>query len=305
MVIAGVPFAIYIACDIMLALSGAGKPEAQRTFDDNIDIIKWSFISQLLWCWCLILIKSSIAFALCRATLSHRYVYSLYATVVIFTIPLLMAFVTLLLSCQPVSFLWDKSDPHGYCRNAKFADVLVAITYTFGACNIATDWFCALLAILILWCEQVQIRMKFAVGVIIALGMLASVSSVIRLALSLHPTNPAYIPLAIYSYAEPALGLTAGCLSALRPLFRFLREPARAFSPSQENLTGGAWRSDQRRAHARQRTEFELAGGWLGMGVTETYIRRSSGATELQLASEKGGKGLQRGISVTRRFEVS
>ena len=110
---------------------------------------------------------------------------------------------------------------------------------------------------------------------------------------------------AIFAYLEPALGLIAGCLSTLRPIIPYLHNLGRTATPSQENLTGGAWHTNSRRAYIRQRTDYELGGDGLHIGITETYIRRSSGAAELQLAGEKGEKGLQRGISVTRRFEVS
>jgi hypothetical protein len=90
----------------------------------------------------------SISFMLIRiASNKWKYTYSLYAVSAMFTTMNLIAMLYIVLHCRPVQYAWDKS-VDGKCNAAQ---TLADIYYATTAVNIATDWFCALLPIPLLW----------------------------------------------------------------------------------------------------------------------------------------------------------
>jgi hypothetical protein len=78
---------------------------------------------------------------------SKRYIYSLYAISGMFTAMNTIALLYIIFNCTPVSYAWDTSI-NGKCNPA---ETLTDIYYATTAVNIATDWFCALLPIPLLW----------------------------------------------------------------------------------------------------------------------------------------------------------
>lgn len=98
-----------------------------------------------------------------------RYISSLYAVSAMFVIMNLIALLYIVFQCAPVSYAWDTSTPGGKCNPAQ---TLADIYYATTAVNIATDWFCALLPVPLLWNVQLNRNAKLSVGVILGLGAL-------------------------------------------------------------------------------------------------------------------------------------
>jgi hypothetical protein len=103
------------------------------------------------------------------ASRQKAYIYSLYTVSAMFCIMNLIALLYIIFQCTPVSYAWDTSTPGGKCNPAKY---LADIYYATTAVNIATDWFCALLPVPLLWNVQLNRNAKISVGVILGLGAL-------------------------------------------------------------------------------------------------------------------------------------
>jgi len=66
----------------------------------------------------------------------------------------------------------------GHCQSAfKLTDIYYATT----AVNIATDWFCALLPLPLLWNVPMNPQAKISVAILLSMGSLASISACVRL----------------------------------------------------------------------------------------------------------------------------
>lgn len=98
-----------------------------------------------------------------------QYTYSLYAVSAMFTAMNLIAMLYIIFHCRPVQYAWDTTIKGGKCNPAQ---TLADIYYATTAVNIATDWFCALLPVPLLWNVQLNRNAKLSVGMILGLGAL-------------------------------------------------------------------------------------------------------------------------------------
>jgi hypothetical protein len=149
--------------------------------------VQYFFFFEVFYCAAIIPIKASISFMLIRiASNRNTYVYSLYVVSAMFVTMNLIALLYIIFQCQPVQFAWDTSIKGGKCNPAQ---TLADIYYATTAVNIATDWFCALLPVPLLWNVQLNRNAKLSVGVILGLGALASLSACVRLVYTVNLTN--------------------------------------------------------------------------------------------------------------------
>ena len=75
------------------------------------------------------------------------------------------------------SYAWDQSIPGGSCQPN---DVLAYVYYVTTAINIAMDWYCALLPVVILWNAPLPRREKLSISLLLGMGVLASISACVR-----------------------------------------------------------------------------------------------------------------------------
>ncbi|KAL6155506.1 hypothetical protein ACJQWK_05210 [Exserohilum turcicum] len=185
--------------------------------------MQFFFFFEVFYCAAIIPIKLSISFMLIRiASGRTRYISSLYAVSAMFVIMNLIALLYIVFQCAPVSYAWDTSTPGGKCNPAQ---TLADIYYATTAVNIATDWFCALLPVPLLWNVQLNRNAKLSVGVILGLGALASLSACVRLIYTVNLTSSTdYLygvsDVILWGYAENGVGMIVGCVATLRPLLQ-------------------------------------------------------------------------------------
>ena len=120
--------------------------------------MKFFFFFEVFYCAAIIPIKMSITFMLIRiASRRVTYIYALWVVSAMFIVMNLIAMLYIIFQCTPVSWAWDTSTPGGKCNPAQ---TLADIYYATTAVNIATDWFCALLPIPLLWNVQLNRNAK-------------------------------------------------------------------------------------------------------------------------------------------------
>ncbi|KAI0156828.1 hypothetical protein GGR57DRAFT_511177 [Xylariaceae sp. FL1272] len=183
---------------------------------------KWFMFFQLFYVASTVPIKCSICIALLRINTRQVYKYILFGIMILSTIAAITTNVAVLAWCRPVSATWDKRT--GSCGDPS---LITNVSYFISASSITTDWLCAIMPALILWDVQLRFRIKASVGVILALGVVASTATLVRLKYILNYNNPndylnGIANIAIWSIVESGIGLIAGSMPALRPLLRHI-----------------------------------------------------------------------------------
>ena len=127
--------------------------------------------------------------------------------------------------------LYVQNEEAGKCL--PFETVLRPLNYIHGILNAVTDWIFAIIPIFVVRSAQMPKQAKITVCTILALGVLGSICSIVRLAYvdvigvklqDLLTSAPNY---AIVSIVELGLGITAASMATLRPLFSSCLDKAR------------------------------------------------------------------------------
>lgn len=101
----------------------------------------------------------------------------------------------------------------------------LGITYALAAVNAAADWSFGILPFFIVWDLQMELKTKVLVAGILAFAAIGSTGTIVRM-FYIHTLKDgpdflyATTNVAIWSTVEPGIGITAGSIACLRPLFR-------------------------------------------------------------------------------------
>ncbi|KAJ6188251.1 hypothetical protein N7519_003159 [Penicillium mononematosum] len=226
MVAALILFIFLDICCIIGAMFGIGHTYTDFTSMETYKraLLMW-WLGQIIYIWASAVAKISIAVALLRLAVkrSHRVIlWSIIAVVIAigFMLGLLLLF-----ACNPISHFWEQVDPTstGTCLSMY---TILAVTYFYSSVTILCDVSLGLLPILLVWKLQMNRRTKVAVGGILGLGAIASVAVICRIPFLRFYADSDFLYstylIAICSVIETGLGITAGSLTTLRPLFRRL-----------------------------------------------------------------------------------
>ncbi|KAI1779117.1 hypothetical protein F4818DRAFT_455292 [Hypoxylon cercidicola] len=184
---------------------------------------KYFFIFWIAYLACLPFIKLSICFALLRIADSKRYVIPLW---LIFGFTVLMSgvgFVALMTQCHPISASFDPTPEK--CSGGSGSRI-GAVTITLSVFSMLTDWMYAAIPIFIIWNLNMKFKVKASLAFLLALGALASVSTIVRMPYTVKyffeatHTLRKTASIIIWSIVEAGIGIIAGSLPPLRPLFR-------------------------------------------------------------------------------------
>ncbi|KAK8848637.1 cation-transporting atpase 4 [Apiospora arundinis] len=227
----------FVACCTFTSMdvySGLGHHDVAFTTglskDDSyfltVHAAKWLVFFQITYAWSLPFIKSSICWALLRFTTARRYVYPLWA-VMIFSVGItFVGFVAVMVNCTPFAASWDPSLRAplgtGHCDSS---GRISQISYVISAISVITDWACAIIPAFVIWGLRMSKSLKITLMFILALGALASISTIVRLPyLQFYnvPTDYYYnvCNIVIWSIVECGVGIIAGSLPSLRPLLK-------------------------------------------------------------------------------------
>ncbi|KAF4535756.1 Cation-transporting ATPAse 4 [Lasiodiplodia theobromae] len=255
---------------------------------------KWFMFFQIWYIASTVPIKCAICIALLRITQQRKYRYSLWIIMFLSAVGAIVTIVTVLVQCQPVAATWDKT--LGHCIDTK---AITNSSYFLSACSIVTDWSCAILPAFILWNIQLRFRIKASVVVVLALGVVASTATLVRLRYLLNYNSPddylyGLANIALWSIIESGVGLIAGSLPALRPLLRYIPFFASSLSnsgPSKDGVTtiGGGNTGNKSRltgnhTHHHKLDTFRMSRGSMdggdAVGVAIGHHHRDGGVAD-------------------------
>ncbi|KAH9877338.1 hypothetical protein IAQ61_002703 [Plenodomus lingam] len=201
---------------------GAGKHIEYIDPSDFSLAFKLNFISQPLYLFAIALVKISVGFFLLRIAVQHFYRKLITGIMVFMVIYTIGCFFTLVLQCTDLRVMWDPT-VKGTCWTGT---TLKALGYTNSALNITTDLaFSVFIPIPMLWNIQMNRRQKASLIGIFSLGIFATAAALVKLS---------YLPnygrsgdwlwdsrnLTIWTVTECNMGIVAGNLPCLKPIFR-------------------------------------------------------------------------------------
>ncbi|KAJ5692682.1 hypothetical protein N7462_002105 [Penicillium macrosclerotiorum] len=239
---------LFALCGITGALYGIGQKSAALVARGSMETAMfWWWLGQTSYVWVVTIAKISIAVALLRLTVSKVHATVLWIVIGVTSIIGLIFWFMLTLQCQPVSYFWQRVrselDPtvmvHGHCMNL---DSVIDIAYVYSVTATCCDLTLGLLPIFLVWNLQMSTQTKAALAGILGMGCVASAAVIVRIPY-LHDYKDedflyATTNISIWSNVEAGLGIAAGSLVTLRPLFRWFRDPS--YGGTRSKRTGGS-----------------------------------------------------------------
>ncbi|KAI1803728.1 hypothetical protein F4811DRAFT_523338 [Daldinia bambusicola] len=184
--------------------------------------MKWLFFFEVGYMLCLPPIKVSICIALLRITSQKRYAIPLWIVIIVSVVGTAAGLATIFIQCKPIAANWN-GDVKGCTGVSQTGVMSTAMSVT----SIITDWMCAIFPAFILWRLNMKPQVKASLIFVLALGILASISTCVKLPYVhkyIH-TGEASVDglykgcrIVIWSIVECGVGIIAGCLPPLRPL---------------------------------------------------------------------------------------
>ncbi|KAJ5625333.1 hypothetical protein N7510_001642 [Penicillium lagena] len=194
------------------------------------------WLGQIFYVITCVVAKVSIIITLLRITVDRIHAWILYSAIAIATAVGLVFLLFTIFECQPVDFFWNRSSEQGTCIDP---DVLLAIAYLYSVGAAITDLTIGLLPVAFIWNLRMSLRNKQAIIGILGIGCIASAAVIIRIPFISHYKDKQFLyntyQISIWSNIEAGLGITAGCLTTLRPLVRFFRDGSSASRSPNRN----------------------------------------------------------------------
>ncbi|KAL3483665.1 hypothetical protein BJX62DRAFT_249286 [Aspergillus germanicus] len=219
---------LFAICGITGSFDGLGQ-RTEELRHDNLSVEKalfWWWLGQASYVWVVAVAKISIALALLRLTISRAHQYILWGVIGVSAVVGLAFWFILTLQCRPVSYFWRRFRTEGVCISV---DYLLGLAYLYSATAVVCDFILALLPILLVSRLQMNFRTKAALAAILSVGCVASTAVIVRIPYLRHYKDEDFLyattDISIWSNVEAGLGITAGSLVTVRPLFRFFRGP--------------------------------------------------------------------------------
>ncbi|ATZ50483.1 hypothetical protein BCIN_05g08310 [Botrytis cinerea B05.10] len=256
--------------------SGFGQHNDTMTMEQYLRGLKWWCYSEIIYPPTIAIIKISIALYLVRIAVKPVHIYAIYISMAIFLLYTAAFFAFLLLQCRPISFYWRRFGGaiDGHCLHPS---TIAGMAYGHGVVNVMADLTLGIIPAFIVADLQITTRTKVAVAMTLALGSIASICTLTRIAYIndlLHTDDYLYsiADVIILSIVEAAVGLIASCLATLKPLIRsFLDWSEKSIGSSgglHTRMVGGM----NRRRTRMYDTELNLRPDLAIVGFTTTVI---------------------------------
>ncbi|PWY91673.1 P-type ATPase [Aspergillus sclerotioniger CBS 115572] len=260
MVVAMVFDILLTVCAIAGSMEGVGRQlEDFSSLAELRRAMLWWWLGQCIYVWASGVAKVSIALALLRLSVQKTQRIILWIVVGASTSISLVFWFFMLLQCHPVSEFWERRGT-GKCLST---DVLVDVAYLYSSICAVCDFVLGLLPIVLVSQLQISTRTKVALGATLSLGCLASTAVIIRIPCLLNYKDTDFLystfTIDIWSFIEVGLGITAGSLVTLRPLFRKALDDRPGRGPK---TTRGSILLSSLTEQTRTRPEPEESGRW-------------------------------------------
>lgn len=258
------------------------------------------WVGQIFYVVTCVVAKLSITISLLRITVSKMHSWILYSVMTLSVVGGLIFFFFTIFECSPVNYFWDRLTVDGKCLDT---NLLLGIVYLYSAIAAFTDFTIGLLPIFIVWKLHMPRPSKIALAGILGLGCIACSAVIIRIPFLYKFKQPNFIfvctQISIWSNIEAGLGITAGSLTTLRPLFRILRDGSVS---GRSRIRTASFPLSRSGKPSRQWTGDELWGSSHDddYRLTTTVVGRCSDEGQ-----SNSGENITSGLKVERSFQIS
>ncbi|KAJ6157988.1 hypothetical protein N7470_005580 [Penicillium chermesinum] len=254
MVFAWILNIFFALCGITGALRGFGQRKEVLLREGRLETAMfWWWLGQTSYVWVCGVAKSSIAVTLLRLTVSRVHTVILSAVIAVTVV------VGLVFCVTPVSFFWQRVRPgaEGRCFDP---DNIINIAYVYSVSAACCDLTLGLLPVFLVWNLQMNTRSKTALAGILGIGCVASAAVIVRIPYLHDYKSDDFLytsaNISIWSNVEAGLGIAAGSLVTLRPLFRWFRDPSSAGSRSKRTADMPLHSVNLRRSGGRSGSKY-------------------------------------------------
>ncbi|KAI1119617.1 hypothetical protein F5Y14DRAFT_9560 [Nemania sp. NC0429] len=169
------------------------------------------------------LARISVALFLLRIAVQKWHRLVLQALIGATAITTTVYFFIVLFQCSPPSYFWERlrKGAPGSCGHD---NVVRQATLVWGSFAAAMDWILGLFPIAMLWNVRINRHSKIGIVAILGFGIIAGVALIVRLVyVGQNGPETMYgtIAVSISAIVELALGIMAGCIATLPPLFKW------------------------------------------------------------------------------------
>ncbi|OJJ07744.1 hypothetical protein ASPVEDRAFT_202760 [Aspergillus versicolor CBS 583.65] len=222
MLLAMALFTVVCVVSMVGSFYGIGRTSTGMPPENVETALLCFFLSEVFYILTCTAGRVSICIALLRITIEKIHKVILYLLIAVTTVAGLVTWLVILLQCHPVSQFWHPEN-NGRCKDI---EIIIAIGYTYTGFAIVCDFTIGLLPIAIIWKLQRSCRTRFGLAFTLGLGWIACCALVVRLPFLPRFRNSDTLggttQIMLLSIIEDGLGIIAGSLVTLRPLFRSL-----------------------------------------------------------------------------------
>ncbi|KAK2623624.1 hypothetical protein QTJ16_006805 [Diplocarpon rosae] len=245
---------------VLQVKNGAGRHAAYLEPEIMMRGLRANFATQPLTLIACTMPKVSVALFLLPIATRKLYRYFLWGLLVFMFVYTSVAVITTCLQCTDLRTFWDPLVPPN-CWSMRARQTL-SLVYT--SLTIATDFTLAFVPIPMLWNVQINFRVKLSLIAIMSMGIFAASASIVK-ATTIHNFGKTgdflwdSAEITIWVALEINVGIIAGCLPCLKPLFKKILTLTSFYSSSRSprdgNRSGGKEMHSlhgftRRRAHA-------------------------------------------------------
>ncbi|KAF4952448.1 hypothetical protein FSARC_12643 [Fusarium sarcochroum] len=234
-------------CGILARSTYAGVGAADDRLNAHMvsDSKRFLFYFEVVYCSSLLFIKGSICITLLRIATQRIHRLIVWATLIFTELSTLTVVIGLFCLCRPLSAFWGEP---GTCVSPI---VITALAYLISIGAVIADWSCAILPGFILWKTQMKLATKISVSFVLALGVLASIITIVRLpTLRYYDIEKNYLEnyaeICYWSVVEAGIAIIGGSIPALRRLIsqRFQMDMSKEHSVTQNTAQYGVFSRD-------------------------------------------------------------
>ncbi|GIC87283.1 ion-transporting P-type ATPase SPF1 [Aspergillus udagawae] len=232
---------LFALCGITGSLYGMGRKLDHVERKHFSTALFWWWLGQTSYVVTVVVAKISIAVALLRLTVTKIHAILLWTVIGVTIVVGLVFWFVLTLQCKPVSYFWNRMSPgaEGTCLST---DTIINIAYLYSVTATLCDFVLGLLPISLVWKLQMTRKTKIALAGILSMGCIASSAVIVRIPYlhyyKAHEFLYETTDISIWSNVEASLGIMAGSLVTLRPLFRWFRRSSYGRSRTTKKTFG-------------------------------------------------------------------
>ncbi|KAI0125778.1 integral membrane protein [Xylariales sp. AK1849] len=209
-----------------VVMGGTGKHTKELSLDGIAVALRAWYLCEVLNAPLSALIRTSIALFLLRLVVNPWHIWVIRINLGIIWLTSIIYFFLMTLQCLPPSFFWEgPALVPGVAGTCIDHNVVPLATIVYSVLSAISDWILGLLPIAMLWNVSINARTKASIAVLLSMGLIAGAALIVRIPYVKKIAISAdflfeTIDIAIWSVIEPSLGIMAGCIAAIRPLFK-------------------------------------------------------------------------------------